>query len=139
MILISSYIFSQEYKTGLGFRLSPSFHCFDVKHFFSEKLAFEGMLNIVSTQSTFVGLVEFEKAFPKQEHLNWYFGIGGAIRFPNHGDIVISADGILGLEYTFTGAPINLSIDWKPAVEIINGNAGYPSGFGLSVRYTFKK
>ena len=38
----------------------------------------------------------------------------------------------------FSGAPINLSLDWKPAVEIVNGNRSYPAGFGLSVRFVFK-
>jgi len=130
--------FSQDYKTGLGIRLSPNFNCIDVKHFFGEKIAIEGMLNVVPSQAVVVVLAEFSNAFPSQPGLSWYWGLGGAVRFPDEGSFVISADGILGLEYTFSGAPINLSLDWKPAVEIINGNRSYPAGFGLAVRFVFK-
>lgn len=144
-ILISAIIlffsvktFSQDYKTGLGVRLSYHFNCIDVKHFFGEKIAVEGMLNVVQTQATGVVLAEFSNSFAKQPGLNWFWGLGGAVRFPSEGSFVVSADGILGLEYTFSGAPINLSLDWKPAIEIINGSQSYPSGFGLGVRYTFK-
>ncbi len=129
---------AQDYKTGLGVRLSPQFHCIDVKHFFSNKIALEGMLNITRNTATIVMLGEFNNKFNGQPGLAWYWGLGGAVRIPNEGSFVISADGILGLEYTFSAAPINLSLDWKPAVEIINGSNAYPSGFGLSVRFLFR-
>ncbi len=134
----SSKVCSQDYKTGLGVRLSPQFNCIDIKHFFSEKIAVEGMLNVVQGQATVVVLAEFSKNFSQQAGLNWYWGLGGAVRLPGEANIVVSADGILGLGYTFAGAPVNLSLDWKPAVEIINGSRSYPSGFGLAVRYVFK-
>ena len=139
IILLSSIkLFSQNYKTGLGVRLSPYFYCIDVKHFFKEKFAMEGMLNIAQTQVVGVFLAELSNSFKSESGLNWYYGLGGSVRFPKEGSIVAAADGIIGLEYTFTGAPINLSADWKPAIEIVNGSAFYPTGFGLSIRYAFK-
>lgn len=138
LFLSSLNAYSQDYKTGIGIRLSPSFHCITVKHFFGGKVAVEGLLNIVQTQVTIVGLAEFSNELGGQEGLKWYYGIGAALRLPQHSVFVVSIDGIIGLEYTFPEVPINLSLDWKPAVEIINGNNFYPAGFGLAVRFVFK-
>jgi hypothetical protein len=45
-------------------------------------------------------------------------------------------DGVLGLDYKFNGAPINMSIDWQPSFDFtyseFAGNWG-----GISLRYTF--
>lgn len=140
--LISSFFSlnanAQDYKTGLGVRISPFFNCLTVKHFFGEKPAVEGLLNIVPSQAVVVVMAEFSNNFADQPGLKWYYGLGGSIRFPHQGNIVVAADGIIGLEYTFSGAPINLSLDWKPAVEFINGDAFYPAGFGFAVRFVFK-
>jgi len=46
-------------------------------------------------------------------------------------------DGILGLEYTFSEAPINLSLDWKPEIELTPYNGFIPGEGGFSVRYVF--
>jgi hypothetical protein len=138
LIFFSLTARSQDYKTGIGVRISPFFNCVTVKHFFAEKTAVEGLLNIVPAHVVVVAMAEFSNDFADQQGLKWYYGLGGSIRFPRQGNIVVAADGILGLEYTFPGAPINLSLDWKPAVEFINGNEFYPSGFGFAVRFVFK-
>jgi hypothetical protein len=31
--------------------------------------------------------------------------------------LTIGIDGVLGLDYKFNGAPINVSIDWQPSFE----------------------
>ncbi len=137
-ILASISLRAQDYKTGLGVRLSPHFNCIDARHFLSQKLAIEGMLNLTKTQATLVVLAEFNRPFPNEDGLSWYWGLGGAMRMWQEGGIVGSADAILALEYTFKSAPVNLSLDWKPAVEVINGDQFYPAGFGFSVRFVFR-
>ncbi len=130
--------YSQDYKTGIGVRLQPYFGCLTVKHFFNTKFALEGLLNVKKDQAVVEIIPELSNSFAKPPGLNWYFGIGGNIKFPQNQNVIIGVVGMLGLEYTFPNAPINLSLDWKPSLELIGGNSSYPAGFGLSVRYVFK-
>ena len=73
---------------------------------------------------------------------------GGVISFPTSNDVmvqteggstytVIGIDGIIGLEYSFTEIPINVSIDWKPVLNIIGYSGFWGDGGALSVRYMF--
>jgi len=92
------------------------------------------------------GLYEkHDRAF-EADRLRWFYGFGAHIGFYN-GDYVewgspgstynvLGIDGIIGLEYSFTEAPINLGIDLKPALNII-GYTGFYADFALSVRYIF--
>ena len=49
-----------------------------------------------------------------------------------------AATGIIGLDYKFEEAPINVTLDWKPELNLISTIAFESSGIGLSIRYTFK-
>ena len=42
--------------------------------------------------------------------------------------------GVLGMEYSFTHAPINIAIDWKPFLGLPRSSL---LGFGLTLRYIF--
>ena len=33
-------------------------------------------------------------------------------------DLFLSAEGVLGLDYKINGAPLNLTIDWRPRLEL---------------------
>jgi hypothetical protein len=50
---------------------------------------------------------------------------------------VIGVDGILGLEYNFSEVPINISIDWKPAFNLVGYSRFFGDGGALSLRYIF--
>ena len=53
----------------------------------------------------------------------------------NSGSLSIGVDGVLGLDYKFSGAPINVSLDINPYLEL---NHPYLDIWGgLGVRYTF--
>ena len=74
--------------------------------------------------------------------LQWFYGGGGTVGTykwkPNdESDVYVSADGVLGLDYKFSGAPINVSLDWKPALQLTPDTGFDAEGFGLSVRFTF--
>lgn len=74
--------------------------------------------------------------------LNWYYGGGGSIGTakykPTHSsDLYLAADGVLGLDYKFANAPLNLSLDWKPAIQLAPDTNFDASGVGLSFRFTF--
>lgn len=89
------------------------------------------------------GLYEINNPIAGAPGLGWYYGIGGTIGSVNHkywndnNDLYLSLDGVLGLDYKFVDAPINLSLDWKPAIELAPRTEFDAAGVGLSVRFTF--
>ena len=77
-------------------------------------------------------------------NLSWFVGPGAHLGFwksefkDTYGSqIDLGVDGIIGLDYKFKNAPINVSADWQPAVTLI-GSAGFTPAFGgVAIRYTF--
>lgn len=77
----------------------------------------------------------------------WYYGAGGHVgnglyrRYYNdrnyNGEFQLGADGIIGLEHTFTEIPLNLSVDWKPEFNITANPAVVLPVFGFSARLAF--
>lgn len=76
---------------------------------------------------------------------NWFAGVGGRIgslnynsRYggPNNGGLFLSAAGDVGIEYAFP-IGIQLSLDLRPAINIINPGDAYNNNFALSIRYQF--
>jgi hypothetical protein len=51
---------------------------------------------------------------------------------------VFGIDGQIGLEYTFNEIPLNLSVDWKPAINLVGSSNFWGDEFGLSIRYAIK-
>ena len=48
-------------------------------------------------------------------------------------------DGVVGLDFKFRGAPINMSLDWQPSFSFgPNGSTGFEGGWGgLAIRYAW--
>jgi len=68
-----------------------------------------------------------------------YYGCGAHIGTRNYGRYhhqtgSIGIDGIIGAEYSFTEAPINIAIDWKPSINFASDFGIWPFGFGVSLR-----
>jgi hypothetical protein len=127
------------YRFGLGVRLSSSAptlnNSITGKYFVTDRSAVEG---IVSFGSRFGlgGLVEIHKPTNAQG-LRWFYGAGAYVGFED-GDTYLGPTGVLGLDYKFTNVPINLSLDWKPELNIIPDINFVPDAFALSVRFTLK-
>ena len=88
------------------------------------------------------GLYEVYLPIPEARGLNWYYGGGASIgsvtrKWDVSSDLYLSLDGVLGLDYKFADAPINLSLDWKPAIQLTPDTDFDASGVGLSLRFTF--
>jgi len=88
------------------------------------------------------GLYEVYLPIPEARGLNWYYGGGASIgsvtrKWDDSSDLYLSLDGVLGLDYKFADAPINLSLDWKPAIQLTPDTDFDASGVGLSLRFTF--
>lgn len=146
-ILIATSVNAQDYKTGLGLRGGyPS--GVTLKHFFAKKSAVEGILSFGWGGVGITGLYQMHNAIPDAPGLKWYYGIGAHFATANtdkknpfentYGSkVFLGADGVIGLEYTFKDAPINLGLDVLPILNILE-NPGLWFNAGLSIRYTFK-
>lgn len=142
-VSIVTLISAQEYKTGIGLRGGFS-QGITLKHFVSEKAAFEGLLSTRWQGFDITGLYEIHGQAFEVEHLNWYYG-GGA-HIGSYGvnnapwgtsGAVIGIDGVLGIEYSFNEAPINIGLDWKPFLNIVGSKDFFADGGALSIRYIF--
>ena len=128
-----------NYRLGLGVRLSNSsptlINSITGKYFVTDRSAVEG---IVSFGSRFGigGLLEIHKP-TNMDGLKWFYGAGAYVGFES-GDTYLGPTGILGIDYKFTNVPINLSLDWKPELDIIPDINFVPDAFALSVRFTLK-
>lgn len=137
----------QDYNWGVGLRAGLG-QGLTVKHFISHKSAVEGILSTRWRGFEITGLYELHNRAFDVESLNWYFGAGGHIGFwngdytrgwgdPGKNYSVIGVDGILGIEYDFREAPINIGIDWKPAFNLIGYSGFWYDGIAISFRYIF--
>ncbi|MBA2499163.1 MAG: hypothetical protein H0V30_05500 [Chitinophagaceae bacterium] len=128
---------AQDYRSALGVRLSSSpavvNNSVSFKYFTSESLALEALLTF--SDPVAIGLL-FEKHRPfGAEGLQWFYGGGGYVGFG--GNTNVGGMGIIGLDYKFTNVPLNLSLDWKPELNVISDINFEPAAIGFSARFTF--
>ncbi|MFT4659968.1 MAG: hypothetical protein ACI8XB_000224 [Patiriisocius sp.] len=138
---------AQDYDMAIGLRLG-----------LGSGLTFK---KVISKNASFEALAEFRYGFNLTglyeinrydafdvDRLNWYFGGGahiGSYRgyrtrrsdFKHESELALGLDGIIGIEYNFVEAPINLSLDWKPTLNFVGYDGLYGDNGSLSVRYIF--
>ena len=122
---------SSTYTTALGVKVWDG-GGITLKHFFNDRNAGELIGYFWRNGVRFTGLYEIHGDINGAEGLRWYIGPGAHIGFYNskYGDGSFGGiDGVLGLDYKFSGAPINLSIDWQPSFEF-GDNRGFYGGWG---------
>lgn len=151
----TSTLSAQEYTSSVGLRLG-------VPASVSYKMFLGGSSNAVEvfasyrrrnfvgstynwTQFGVSGGYQIHKDIPSVDGLLWYFGAGAGVYFYNYSDAVYFGDasttsigilGFLGLDYAFSGVPVNLSVDWIPAFFINGFSNGFGAGNGaVTVRY----
>lgn len=140
---------AQSYKTGLGLRFGGLTSGVTLKHFTNSNTALEGILSIGRKNFLITGLYEKHSSTSKNSDLKFLYGFGAHVGFFQDGGsyyynnnrsytatTVLGIDGILGLDYKFNKAPINISMDLKPFIDFFGGNYVYMDG-GISLRYTF--
>jgi hypothetical protein len=130
---------AQSYKTAVGVRLGPNTAAitagFTVKHFINENTALEGIIG-VNNGLGICGLYEKHFNIEAVNNLQWFAGFGGYVAF-NSNSTFVGGAGIVGLDYKFEEIPLNISLDWKPELNIISKVNFESSGIGLSARFTF--
>jgi hypothetical protein len=132
---------AQDYKLGLGVRLSnasPTLNnSVSIKYFMpSGSAALEGLISFGS-RFGIGGLYEIHRPINATPGLKWYYGAGAYVGFSS-GDTYLGPTGTVGLDYKFPSIPLNLSLDWKPELDIIPKINFIPDAFGLSARFTLQ-
>jgi len=130
---------SADYKSAIGVKFYPTGITY--KQFTSGKTALEGLGYFFNYGARITGLYEIYGNINNAGGLKWYVGPGLHVGFYNNkygGKTTIGIDGVLGLDYKITSAPINLSVDWQPSLEFGNAfNNGFTGNWGgIAIRYT---
>lgn len=141
---------AQDYKTGLGIRLSSAQatvnNSISLKYFLNDRAAIEGLFSFGDPLAIGV-LYELHKPIAGSS-IKWYYGGGGYLAFiktyvPNKGKDVTNADfgaqGVLGLDYKFPNLPLNLSLDWKPELNLVSSINFEAGAVGFTARFTFAR
>jgi hypothetical protein len=139
-----------DYKTAVGIRLSNNApivaNAITLKHFLNDKTAIEGFFSF-SDPFSLGALLEVYKPL-STPGLRWFYGAGAYLGFgkeydPNKQRNVntnyFGGQGVVGLDYKFASVPINISLDWKPELNLISDINFEPAAIGFSARFTFPK
>ena len=128
---------STHYKDAIGIRIGPSSPAIQsgitYRHFLNETNALEGLLSL-SNGFGICALYEVHKPLPV-ENVQWFVGVGGYVSSINSSNYFGGA-GLVGIDYIFPSIPLNLSIDWKPELNLAPRVFFEESGVGFSIRYT---
>jgi len=146
---LSDHLQAQDYKLAMGIRFSSASptlnNSVSVKYFMNETNAVEGLISFGDNRFGIGGLFEKHQLIGGTPSFTWFYGGGGYIGFENKTDAnkvqkhttYLGPTGIVGLDYKFQNAPINLSLDWKPELDIIPSINFVPDAFALTARFTF--
>jgi len=138
-MLLCQRVAAQDYRLAGGVRLgnsSPTLSSgISVKYFATDKTALEALVSW-GNRFGFGGLLEVHNKF-STPGLSWFIGGGAYVGFQD-GDTYLGPTGIAGLDYKFTSSPVNLSLDWKPELDILPSINFVPDAFALTIRFTLK-
>ncbi len=140
-IVIMSSAFAQEYTQAIGLRIGSSIGA-SYKQFIQPTRAIEGILDLDildgdQMKIKVTGIYQFHFDV-NVDGLSLFAGPGASagIYIGDRSGFLMAIDGMAGVEYKFANAPIALSFDWNPKVQIITDAGFKPNNFGLTVRYT---
>jgi hypothetical protein len=152
-VLISYQTKAQSYQTAIGLKAGAYETGLSVKYFMQKDVALEGILGFRSSGVVITGL--YERHLPGAlsiDDLTFYYGAGAHIGAIGKGEyqrlgsssqvytdnrLLLGADGVIGLEYIIPGAPIAVSLDLNPRLELLTGPF-FDIAPGVGVKYTFK-
>ena len=146
LFLLVSLSTTAQYKYAFGARFDGS-PGLTFKANNGKKASLEFLLNSFHNGAKGTLLAEWhQKAFSPGQW-RWYYGIGGHMgaanrfhdQYYNGNYMQIGGDGIIGLEYTLSEIPLNLSVDWKPELNLLNYSGLNVYNVGFSARFALKK
>jgi hypothetical protein len=121
------------------------------QHYLDDSKAVELIAHSRWRGFSLTGLYEVHKPFFDVDGMKWYYGAGAHIGFysyykngPRWYDedwngtrMIIGADAILGLEYFFDEIPFQVSVDWKPAINLVGYSGFWGDEGAFAIRYVF--
>ncbi|HTD40006.1 MAG TPA: hypothetical protein VK671_05260 [Mucilaginibacter sp.] len=146
---------AQDYKPNYQFALGLKFGGYENgisgKYFLDNTTSLEGLIGFRSHGLVFTGLYELNVQAFNTEGLRFYYGFGahvGAVgagvykrfggnnEYFNSSQVLLGADGVVGLEYVIPNSPIAISLDLNPRLELAGGPF-VDLAPGLGIKYTF--
>ncbi|RYZ28951.1 MAG: hypothetical protein EOO10_07865 [Chitinophagaceae bacterium] len=124
-------------KHQLGIRISSQDpvinNSISYKYFFNSSTAAEALFSFSDPVALGL-LIEKHKPFGPSG-LSWFWGAGAYVGFG--GGRNFGAQGVVGLDFLFPTLPVNLSVDWKPELNIAKQFSFEPAAVGFSARFAF--
>ncbi|MFN5417073.1 MAG: hypothetical protein ACK5B9_08465 [Flavobacteriia bacterium] len=133
-ILLSFSFFGQNYSTAIGIKSGyPGHGSFNIKKFMGPDFAVDILAgtNLGGSSKYFWAQCLFEKNknIVNTSGFNWYYGAGPALGYWTkggftknnkfYGGLWISADAVVGFEYTASSIPLNIGIEAGPTLNVI--------------------
>jgi len=149
ILLTSQALRAQTYQTALGLKFGGYENGVSLKYFTTKDVSLEGVLGLRSHGVVFTGLYEINQTAFSVAELKFYYGAGahvgsigngqyqgiGTTNYTNN-SLLLGADGVVGLEYIIPKAPIAISLDLNPRLELASGPF-FDLAPGLGLKYTF--
>lgn len=124
-------------KQALGIRISSQdaavSHSITYKYFFKPNTAVEALFSFSDPVALGV-LLEKHKPFGSPG-LTWFWGAGAYVGFG--GSRTVGAQGAVGLDFIAPSLPLNLSLDWKPELNLVKTFSFEPAAVGFTARFVF--
>lgn len=142
---------SNSYQIAAGVKFGGYENGLSGKYFFKENTAIEAVIGFRNNGVVLTGLYEIHQTAFNVPALKFYYGFGAHIggigsgtyrRFNGdtyvytNNQILLGADGVIGLEYKIPSAPIAVSLDLNPRIELATGPF-MDIAPGLGIKYTF--
>ena len=163
LLILTAFTFStkiakaQDYKPNYQIAAGLKFGGYEngvsAKYFMNSSTSLEAIAGLRSPHGLVItGLYEINHTAFEVEGLRFYYGFGahlGAVgagyyqRFDGSNElysksqILLGADGVVGLEYVIPQSPIAISLDLNPRIELATGPF-FDIAPGLGVKYCFK-
>lgn len=138
---LNAGISAQGYKTAAGlfvdFGDGATVVGPHIKHFFTKSVSGQGLLLFGSGATVLGAEVSHNALIPGGRGLSWNIGFGPQAWIGNNNTTFVFRPS-LGMEYTISGAPINLGLDWRPAWILTDGSHFEAGRFGFAIRYIFR-
>lgn len=136
---------AQQYNSAVGVR-GGLLNSITYKKTLNDFSAIEGIGSFRYGGLLLTGLYTIQNDFTAEgESFQWYYGGGAHIglfnnraSFFNEGNsssAVIGVDGVIGVEYTFSEIPLNLCLDYKPAINLIGYTGFWADHVSVGIRY----
>ena len=128
-----------DYTLGIGIRLSTGAptvsNSVSLKYFLTSTTAAEGLISF-GNRFGVGGLYEMHQSL-NSPGMRWFYGGGGYIG-TQHRTTYLGPMGVLGLDYKFSQLPLNLSLDWKPELDLLPQINFVPDALALTARFTIQ-